>query len=154
MKYDPIMCMMVDDSVKTKDASKEDGYVINKAEIRGNKIYVTYTDYSRGKVIEKGTEDFTKKDADGFLSDPWVIAWEGNSKSVMAKFLKDSKTVDEAIRSCDRVVVKYDDALGDTHTFMKENEEEAKKWIDQGKFPHGAAFNVKIDGKLYKKEAR
>ena len=61
---------------------------------------------------------------------------------------------DEAIRSCDRVTVKYDDAIGDTHTFFKESEEEAKKWIDQGKFPHGAAFNVKIDGKLYKKEAR
>ena len=61
---------------------------------------------------------------------------------------------DEAIRNCDRVTVKYDDAIGDTHTFFKESEEEAKKWIDQGKFPHGAAFNVKIDGKLYKKEAR
>ena len=64
------------------------------------------------------------------------------------------KAMDKAIRSCDRVTVKYDDAIGDTHTFFKESEEEAKKWIDQGKFPHGAAFNVKIDGKLYKKEAR
>lgn len=64
------------------------------------------------------------------------------------------KTMDKAIRSCDRVTVKYDDAIGNTHTFFKETEEEAKKWIDQGKFPHGVAFNVKIDGKLYKKEAR
>ena len=64
------------------------------------------------------------------------------------------KTMDKAIRNCDRVTVKYDDAIGDTHTFFKESEEEAKKWIDQGKFPHGAAFNVKIDGKLYKKEVR
>lgn len=89
MKYDPILCMLVDDSVKTED----------------------------NKTI-------------------------------------DSKTIDKAIRSCDRVMVKYDDAIGDTHMFFKETEEEAKKWIDQGKFPHGAAFNVKIDGKLYKKVAR
>lgn len=64
------------------------------------------------------------------------------------------KIIDNGIRSCDRVTVKYDDAIGDTHTFFKETEEEAKKWIDQGKFPHDVAFNVKIDGKLYKKEAR
>lgn len=65
-------------------------------------------------------------------------------------------SLDKAIRMCDagKIVVKYDDAIGDTHTFLKNSVEEAKAWIDSGKFPHGAAFNVKIDGKLYKKEAR
>ena len=138
------------DSVKTKDANKNEGYKIHKAEIRGDKLYLTYTDLLYGG---KETESFTKSEAKGFLTDPWNT-WEGNTKSVMMKFVKDSKTIDKAIRSCDRVTVKYDDAIGDTHTFFKETEEEAKKWIDQGKFPHGAAFNVKIDGKLYKKEAR
>ena len=150
MKYDPIMCMMVDNSVKTKDANKNEGFKIHKAEIRGDKLYLTYTDLLYGG---KETESFTKSEAKGFLNDPWNT-WEGNTKSVMMKFVKDSKTIDNAIRSCDRVTVKYDDAIGDTHTFFKESEEEAKKWIDQGKFPHGAAFNIKIDGKLYKKEAR
>ena len=65
-------------------------------------------------------------------------------------------TIDEAIKLCDasRVVVKYDDVFGDTHTFYKNSVEEAKAWIDSGKFPYGAAYNVKIDGKLYKKVAR
>lgn len=64
------------------------------------------------------------------------------------------KAIDKAIKMCDaKVFVKYEDALGDTHTFIKESVEEAKKWIDSGKFPHGAAFNIKIDGKLYKKRA-
>ena len=66
-----------------------------------------------------------------------------------------TKTLDKAFKILDskNVVVKYDDALGDTHTFFKSSVEEAKKWIDSGKFPHGAAFNIKIDGKLYKKRA-
>ena len=65
-------------------------------------------------------------------------------------------TIDKAIKLCDagRVVIEYDDAVGDTHTFYKNSVEEAKAWIDSGKFPHGAAYNVKIDGKLYKKVAR
>ena len=65
-------------------------------------------------------------------------------------------TIDKAIKLCDagRVVIEYDDAAGDTHTFYKNSVEEAKAWIDSGKFPHGVAYNVKIDGKLYKKTAK
>ena len=83
MHYDPIMCMMVDDSVKMKDANKYEGFKIHKAEIRGDKLYLTYTDLLYG---EKGTESFTKNEAKGFLKDPWDI-WEGNTKSVMLKFV-------------------------------------------------------------------
>lgn len=97
MRYDPIMCMMVDDSVKTKDANKNEGYKIHKAEIRGDKLYLTYTDLLYGG---KETESFTKSEAKGFLTDPWNT-WEGNTKSVMMKFVKDSKTIDKAIRNCD-----------------------------------------------------
>lgn len=99
MKYDPILCMMVDDSVKTKDANKNEGFKIHKAEIRGDKLYLTYTDLLYGG---KETESFTKSEAKGFLNDPWNT-WEGNTKSVMMKFVKDSKTIDEAIRSADGV---------------------------------------------------
>ena len=97
MKYDPIMCMMVDDSVKTEDANKNEGFKIHKAEVRGDKLYLTYTDLLYGG---KETESFTKNEAKGFLTDPWNT-WEGNTKSVMMKFVKDSNTIDHAIRSCD-----------------------------------------------------
>ena len=142
MKYDPILCMMVDDSVKTKDAKSYGKYKLPNGEIV--------------EVIDRknvhGADTIVYKNSRGvhFATVDWFMS---NAKKVRDS-VKDSKTIDKAIRSCDRVTVKYDDAIGDTHTFFKETEEEAKKWIDQGKFPHGAAFNVKIDGKLYKKEAR
>lgn len=143
MKYDPILCMMVDDSVKMEDAS-----------------WKAWSLYIDGKFVKAFNSEMPPiKEAKTYMKENYpnkVAKLSRNTGSASGYTIsaKDSKTVDEAIRSCDRVVVKYDDALGDTHTFMKENEEEAKKWIDQGKFPHGAAFNVKIDGKLYKKEAR
>lgn len=40
------------------------------------------------------------------------------------------------------------------HTSYKESEEEAKKWIDSGKFPQTVIYDVKINGKLYKKQIR
>ena len=144
MKYDPIMCMMVPDSVKTKDesyvvrgkkykvvkrdgdnvtvigpdgkvtkmhidllmskgtktkdANKNEGFKIHKAEVRGDKLYLTYTDLLYGG---KETESFTKKEAKGFLTDPWNT-WEGNTKSVMMKFVNDSNTIDKAITTCDK----------------------------------------------------
>ena len=85
------------DSVKTKDANKNEGYKIHKAEIRGDKLYLTYTDLLYGG---KETESFTKSEAKGFLTDPWNT-WEGNTKSVMMKFVKDSNTIDKAIRMAD-----------------------------------------------------
>lgn len=98
MRYDPIMCMMVPNSVKTKDANKNEGYKIHKAEIRGDKLYLTYTDLLYGG---KETESFTKSEAKGFLTDPWNT-WEGNTKSVMMKFVKDSASaLDKAISTCD-----------------------------------------------------
>ena len=109
MKYDPIMCMNVPDSVKTKDANKNEGYKIHKAEIRGDKLYLTYTDLLYGG---KETESFTKSEAKGFLTDPWNT-WEGNTKSVMMKFVKDSNTLDKAIRNCDRDPYEYESIKND-----------------------------------------
>ena len=97
------------DSVKTKDANKNEGYKIHKAEIRGDKLYLTYTDLLYGG---KETESFTKSEAKGFLTDPWNT-WEGNTKSVMMKFVKDSKTIDKAIRSCDRDPYEYETIKND-----------------------------------------
>lgn len=90
----------VRDSVKAKDANKNEGFKIHKAEIRGDKLYLTYTDLLYGG---KETESFTKSEAKGFLTDPWNT-WEGNTKSIMMKFVKDSNTIDKAIRSCDEQI--------------------------------------------------
>ena len=139
MRYDPIMCMMVDDSVKTKDAKSYGKYKLPNGEIV--EVIDRKNVHGADTIVYKNSRGVHFATVDWFMSN--------------AKKVRDSaSSIDKAIRSCDRVTVKYDDAIGDTHTFFKETEEEAKKWIDQGKFPHGAAFNVKIDGKLYKKEAR
>lgn len=92
-----------------KDANKNEGFKIHKAEIRGDKLYLTYTDLLYGG---KETESFTKSEAKGFLTDPWNT-WEGNTKSVMMKFVKDSKTIDKAIRNCDRDPYEYETIKND-----------------------------------------
>lgn len=220
MRYDPIMCMMVDDPAKAQDAdpiaalsnfkkTAEYGDIIKidigkgKTAIvqkEANGWYVTignekvkgtfnviagylksaYAKNSKAqdelslaqkKQVVTELNGFLKKSYNFSDESEYARAYEdlrhmfttGSRKSISGLFENTVKktgshdsvsALDKAIRSCDRVTVKYDDAIGDTHTFFKETEEEAKKWIDQGKFPHGAAFNVKIDGKLYKKEAR
>ncbi len=136
MKYDPIMCMMVDDSVKMKDTNKYVEKAVQLIKEGKGPLYVLSALKGMG---------LTPSDANKCYA-------EARSQTGYRNY--DNKTIDRAIRSCDRVTVKYDDAIGDTHTFFKETEEEAKEWIDKGKFPHGAAFNIKIDGKLYKKVAR
>lgn len=66
------------------------------------------------------------------------------------------RTLDKAIRACDvkYITVEYYDNAGKKHTSYKESEEEAKKWIDSGKFPQTVIYDVKINGKLYKKQIR
>lgn len=66
------------------------------------------------------------------------------------------RTMDKAIRACDvkYITVEYYDHAGKKHTSYKESEEEAKKWIDSGKFPQTVIYDVKINGKLYKKQIR
>ena len=112
------------------------------------------------KANDKSIEFPSEKEAIEYCKEnginPHGIILMGDRYIIKTKDSGFKITMDEAIKLCDagKVVVKYDDAIGDTHTFFKNSVEEAKAWIDSGKFPHGAAFNVKIDGKLYKKEAR
>lgn len=77
MKYDPIMCMMVDDSVKTEDES----YVV-----RGRKY----------KVIKRDGDNVTVKGPDGKITNMHIdfLMNEGKKTS-------DEKTLDHSIRSCD-----------------------------------------------------
>lgn len=83
MKYDPIMCMMVDDSVKTKDGlydpEKNAGYEMKK---EGQYFKI----YKNGKLIGmKSTEE------------------EAAREAARHRAANDSNTIDKAIRSADEV---------------------------------------------------
>ena len=87
MKYDPIMCMMVDDSVKTKDGI---GDIIN---YKGYKLErVTPKDvviYKNGKRI-----DLAFKYPKSFK--------EAKERIDKGEFDSDKKTIDKAITTCDK----------------------------------------------------
>lgn len=143
MKYDPVLCMMVNDKRTVDDTGI--GFVPKPGKTKIKGFFVN----SEGKQFDKVFEDSYK------LMDFAREVKKNGGKFIGSASVNDSQSVfDKAIRSCDSVKVVYSDALGDDHTFIKGSVEEAKKWIDSGKFPHGAAFNIKIDGVLYKKEAR
>ena len=81
MKYDPIMCMMVDDSVKTKDGlydpEKNARYEMKK---EGQYFKI----YKNGKLVGmKSTEE------------------EAAREAARHRAANDRKTIDHAIRSCD-----------------------------------------------------
>lgn len=83
MKYDPILCMMVDDSVKTKDglddSEKNAGYEMKK---EGQYFKV----YKNGKLIAmKSTEEEARREASRHRA------------------ANDFNTIDKAIRSADGV---------------------------------------------------
>ena len=101
MRYDPIMCMMVDDSVKTEDAKSYGKYKLPNGEIV--------------EVIDRknvhGADTIVYKNSRGvhFATVDWFMS---NAKKVRDSVKsKDSKTLDHAIRSCDastgRKVVVY-----------------------------------------------
>ena len=83
MKYDPILCMMVDDSVKTKDGlydpEKNAGYEMKK---EGQYFKI----YKNGKLVGmKSTEE------------------EAAREAARHRAANDSNTIDKAIRSADGV---------------------------------------------------
>lgn len=84
MKYDPIMCMMVPDSVKTKDAVPN-GWKVTLEKNR-NKQYV----YSKA-MTARGAELEAKKE----YPDATVLNVERYNVS-------DKKTIDKAITTCDK----------------------------------------------------
>ena len=116
MKYDPIICMMIDDSVKTKD-EVPNGWKVTLEKNR-NKQYV----YSKA-MTARGAELEAKKE----YPDATVLNVERHN-------ISDKKTIDKAIRSCDRVTVKYDDAIGDTHTFSKNLKRKLKSGLIKESF--------------------
>lgn len=79
MKYDPILCMMVDNSVRTKDES----YIV-----RGRKY----------KVLKREGDNVTVKGPDGKVTNMHIDFLMSEGKKV-----SDKKMIDKAIRSADEV---------------------------------------------------
>lgn len=127
MHYDPILCMNIPDKVTAKDAidARKDGFVIHNATVRNDTLYITYEDklYGPGK---KKKESFTRTQAKNLLTDPWS-EWLGTSKMVVKQFAADSKTIDQAIKSCD-VANK---TRGYIQNIMREDETVARRLAKQ-----------------------
>ena len=90
MKYDPIMCMMVDDSVKTEDAS-----------------WKAWSLYIDGKFVKSFNSEMPPiKEAKEYMKEnhPDKIAKLSRNTGSASGYVissRDSNTIDKAIRSCD-----------------------------------------------------
>ena len=90
MKYDPIMCMMVDDSVKTKDES-----------------WKAWSLYIDGKFVKSFNSEMPPiKEAKEYMKEnhPDKIAKLSRNTGSASGYVissRDSNTIDKAIRSCD-----------------------------------------------------
>ena len=90
MKYDPILCMMVPDSVKMEDAS-----------------WKAWSLYIDGKFVKAFNSEMPPiKEAKTYMKENYpnkVAKLSRNTGSASGYTIsaKDSKTLDEAIRSCD-----------------------------------------------------
>lgn len=132
-RYDPILCMLVDEPTKAQDAKKEEGFKILSAIIKGEKLVLTFEDLlnSPGK---KETMEFTKKEAEAFKKDPWNT-WTGNTKSIVEKFIggkvQDSaSTLDKAIKTCDGM---FQQIFGKYSSAAKQHYDRAVKELDSFK---------------------
>ena len=89
-KYDPIMCMMVDDSVKTEDAS-----------------WKAWSLYIDGKFVKSFNSEMPPiKEAKEYMKEnhPGKVAKLSRNTGSSSGYVissRDSKTIDRAIRSCD-----------------------------------------------------
>lgn len=90
MKYDPIMCMMVDDSVKTEDAS-----------------WKAWSLYIDGKFVKSFNSEMPPiREAKEYMKEnhPDKVAKLSRNTGSSSGYVissRDSKTIDHAIRSCD-----------------------------------------------------
>lgn len=94
MRYDPILCMMVDDSVNTKDAM----FVqlrFSSGRTEGAKLEENeYREYAEALLKKYGEKMVT-------LSKQGKVIATYLNRSKLFGDSKDSKTIDKAIRSCD-----------------------------------------------------
>ena len=93
MKYDPIMCMMVPDSVKTEDAS-----------------WKAWSLYIDGKFVKSFNSEMPPiKEAKEYMKENYPdkvakLSRNTGSSSGYVISSRDSKTIDHAIRSCDEQI--------------------------------------------------
>lgn len=93
MKYDPIMCMMVDDSVKTEDAS-----------------WKAWSLYIDGKFVKSFNSEMPPiKEAKEYMKEnhPDKVAKLSRNTGSASGYVissRDSKTIDHAIRICDEQI--------------------------------------------------
>lgn len=90
MKYDPIMCMMVDDSVKTKDEEykmKVTSYVINKGQ---SGEYYGLKNKETNQVLYSAPNNWKSREG--------AKRWAEKKGMI---YVEDSNTLDKAIKMCD-----------------------------------------------------
>ena len=113
MRYDPIMCMMVDDSVKTHDELSLSQKKQVVTELKGflKKSYNFSDESEYARAYEDLRHMFTtgsRKSISGLFEN--AVKKTGTHDSVD---VKDSKTIDKAIRSCDRDPYEYETIKND-----------------------------------------
>lgn len=132
-------------NVKTNDEKKT--FIVNIYVDGKNVKFASSAMSANGAILEA-----RKKYPQGLV---WGVD-RATAKDESIKTEDSISSVDKAIKACDvkYVTIEYYDNAGKKHINYKENEEEAKKWIDSGKFPQTVIYDVKINGKLYKKQIR
>lgn len=90
MRYDPIMCMMVDDTFKTKDEEykmKVTSYVINKGQ---SGEYYGLKNKETNQVLYSAPNNWKSREG--------AKRWAEKKGMI---YVEDSNTIDKAIRNCD-----------------------------------------------------
>lgn len=90
MRYDPIMCMMVDDTAKTKDEEykmKVTSYVINKGQ---SGEYYGLKNKETNQVLYSAPNNWKSREG--------AKRWAEKKGMI---YVEDSNTLDKAIRNCD-----------------------------------------------------
>lgn len=95
MRYDPIMCMMVGDTVKTKDEEykmKVTSYVINKGQ---SGEYYGLKNKETNQVLYSAPNNWKSRDG--------AKRWAEKKGMI---YVEDSNALDKAIKSCDTPNIK------------------------------------------------
>ena len=116
MRYDPIMCMMVDDTVKTKDAEykmKVTSYVINKGQ---SGEYYGLKNKETNQVLYSAPNNWKSREG--------AKRWAEKKGMI---YVEDSNTLDKAIRNCDDLKSDKEKALEEYKKAKEEYQNVASK---------------------------
>ena len=116
MKYDPIMCMMVDDTVRTKDEEykmKVTSYVINKGQ---SGEYYGLKNKETNQVLYSAPNNWKSREG--------AKRWAEKKGMI---YVEDSNTIDKAIKSCDDLKSDKEKALEEYKKAKEEYQNVASK---------------------------